>query len=110
MQSNRRSMTLPRHQWRGSTLRVLLLLTSVLVLGGLAAAPAAIAAPGTVSVSGSTLTVMAPPGAKDNLQITRPSLSRIRVTDFASGPYTGAALDAGAGCLQAGSNRVSCSA
>lgn len=75
-------------------------------VGGSAAARTA--GPGAVGVSGGMLTVSAATGAKDNLQITRPSLSRIRVTDFPSGTYTGSAIRAGARCVQAGSNRVSC--
>jgi hypothetical protein len=62
----------------------------------------------TVSRSGSTLVVTATPGAKDNLAITRPSASRLRVTDLAAGPYTGSRVDAGAGCTQAGNNAVNC--
>ncbi len=42
-----------------------------------------------VGRSGSTLVVTATPGAKDNLVITRPSASSLRVTGFPSGAYTG---------------------
>ena len=97
------------HQRQVSPFRLLLI--SVLAVGcpGVVAAPAAHAAdPGTVSVSGSTLEVIAPPGAKDNLEITRPSLPRMRVTDFPYGPYSGAPIHAGASCAQTGTNQVSC--
>ena len=42
-----------------------------------------------VSVSGLTLVVTAAPGAKDNLAITQPSISTLRVTDLASGALHG---------------------
>ena len=50
-----------------------------------------------VSVSGSTLVVTAAAGAKDNLAITRPSASILRVTDLPSGAYTGSGVQRGAG-------------
>jgi lysophospholipase L1-like esterase len=68
------------------------------------------AASGEVSISGSTLSFVAAPGAKDNVAITRPSSSALRVTDFPSRPYTGSAIHAGAGCAQIGPDRVSCAA
>lgn len=90
-----------------------------LVFAGLAGAPLvfATAAGGagapklgaaSVTVSQSTLTVTAAPGAKDNLEVTRPSQSRMRVSDFPSGVYTGSRVDAGASCSQTGTNQVSC--
>ena len=48
-----------------------------------------------VSVSGSTLLVTAAAGAKDNLVITKPSASTLRVTDVPSGAYTGSGVHTG---------------
>ena len=53
-----------------------------------------------VKVSGSTLVVTAATGAKDNLVITKPSASVLRVTDFPSGAYTGSGVRTGAGCTR----------
>ena len=61
-----------------------------------------------VSVSGRTLVVTAAPGAKDNLAITRPSSSILRVTDLSSGPYTGSGVHTGAGCTQSGDYTANC--
>ena len=83
------------------------LLTVSLACAGLTTAPA-LAASAQVSVSGSTLNVIARPGAKDNLAITRPSASKLRVTDSAAPPYTGSAVQAGAGCTQSGPNAANC--
>ena len=63
-----------------------------------------------VRVSGTTLLVTAAVGAKDNLVITRPSASTLRVTDFPSGAYTGSGVRAGPGCTQNGDSRVNCGA
>ena len=63
-----------------------------------------------VSRLGSTLTVSAATGAKDNLAITRPSPSTLRITDLASGPYTGSGVHAGAGCTRSGDNTANCNA
>ena len=64
-----------------------------------------------VSVSGSTLMVTAAPGAKDNLRITRPSASTLRVIDEPSGVYTGSGVHTGAGCTPSSSVYVAnCSA
>jgi hypothetical protein len=63
-----------------------------------------------VTVSGRTLLVTAAPGAKDNLAISRPSPSTIRVTDYPSGPYTGARIRAGASCTPSGGYTVNCNA
>ncbi len=87
--------------------RLPLAVSMIVVSAGLAAASPAFAAPG-VSVSGTTLIVTAVPGAKDNLQITRPSQARMRVSDFPSGVYTGSAVHAGASCAQTGTKQVSC--
>ena len=63
-----------------------------------------------VSVSGSTLVVTAAIGAKDNLAITRPSPSILRVTDLAAGAYTGSGVSVGAGCTRSGDHTANCSA
>ena len=62
----------------------------------------------SVSVSGSALVVTAAPGAKDNLQITRPSASIVRVTDFPAGAYTGSGVHTGAGCTRSGDYTANC--
>ncbi len=64
----------------------------------------------TVGVSGSSLVVTAAPGAKDNLRITKPSASKLRVTDLASGAYTGSGLHTGAKCTRSGDNSATCNA
>jgi hypothetical protein len=63
-----------------------------------------------VHVSGSTLVVTAAAGAKDNFEITNPSPSVLRVTDVASGPYTGSGVHAWAGCGRSGDYSANCSA
>jgi hypothetical protein len=63
----------------------------------------------SVGVSGSTLVVSAA-AARDNLRITRPSPSILRVSDLPSGPYTGAGLRAGPGCQRKGDRAVNCAA
>ena len=63
-----------------------------------------------VHVSGSTLIVTAAAGAKDNFEITRPSASLLRVTDVASGPYTGSGVHAWAGCTRSGDYSANCGA
>ncbi|MEK6273460.1 MAG: Ig-like domain-containing protein [Actinomycetota bacterium] len=63
-----------------------------------------------VHVSGSTLIVTAAAGAKDNFEITRPSASLLRVTDVASGAYTGSGVHAWAGCNRSGDYGANCSA
>ena len=63
-----------------------------------------------VKVSGSTLVVTAAAGAKDNLRISRPSASTLRVTDFPSGAYTGSGVRTGAGCTRSGDYSANCSA
>ena len=55
-----------------------------------------------VRVSGSTLIVTAAPGAKDNISISRPSASVLRVSDFPAGPYTGSGVHTGPGCAPSG--------
>jgi len=63
-----------------------------------------------VSVSGSTLVVTAAAGAKDNLRVTRPSASIVRVTDAPGGTYTGSGVHTGAGCTRVGDYRADCTA
>jgi len=63
-----------------------------------------------VSVSGSTLTVTAASGAKDNLRISRPFDSTLRVTDLAGGVYTGSGVHAGSGCSRNGDYTANCNA
>jgi hypothetical protein len=62
-----------------------------------------------VSVSGSTLVVTAATGAKDNLVISSPSASVLRVTDFLNGAYSGSGVHTGIGCTQSGDSTVICS-
>jgi DNA-binding beta-propeller fold protein YncE len=64
----------------------------------------------SVEVSGSALVVSAAPWAKDNLQITRPSASILRVTDFPAGPYTGSGIHTGPGCTRSGDYTANCPA
>ena len=63
-----------------------------------------------VRVSGSTLVVTAALGPKDNIAISRPSASVLRVTDFPAGPYTGSGLHTGPGCIPSGDHTANCSA
>ena len=63
-----------------------------------------------VHLSGSTLVVTAAAGAKDNFEITRPSASVLRVTDLASGAYTGSGVHAWAGCTRSGDYTANCNA
>jgi Ca2+-binding RTX toxin-like protein len=63
-----------------------------------------------VRVSGSTLVVTAAMGAKDNLLITKPSGSTLRVTDLPSGAYTGSGVHTGSGCTRSGDYTADCSA
>jgi Tol biopolymer transport system component len=64
----------------------------------------------SVSVSGSTLTVTAAPGNKDNFALAKQSATVIRVTDAASGSYTGSGIHVGAGCSTYGDYIAYCSA
>ncbi len=63
-----------------------------------------------VKVSGSTLLVTAALGPKDNIAISRPSVSVLRVTDFPSGPYTGSGVHTGPGCIPSGDYTANCDA
>ena len=63
-----------------------------------------------VRVSGSTLVVTAAAGAKDNLVITKPTPSTLRVTDAPSGSYTGSGVHTGSGCTRSGDYTANCSA
>lgn len=85
-----------------------LVMGPMILLAALTVAPSAIAASGTVDVTGPNLTVVAAPGAKDNLEISRPSSSRLQVTDFPSGVHSGSPIHAGARCAQTGTKQVSC--
>jgi subtilisin family serine protease len=64
----------------------------------------------SVSVSGTTLVVTAAPGAKDNLAITRPSHSTLRVTDSPNGVYTGSGIHTSSGCVPSGDYTADCNA
>ncbi len=63
-----------------------------------------------VSVAGSTLTVTAATRAKDNLRITKPSSTTLRITDLPSDRYTGSGVHAGAGCTRSGDYTANCTA
>jgi RTX calcium-binding nonapeptide repeat (4 copies)/NHL repeat len=63
----------------------------------------------SVALSGTTLAVTAAPGAKDNLAITRPTASTLRVTDLPAGVYTGSGVHTGTGCLPSGDYTAVCS-
>jgi Ca2+-binding RTX toxin-like protein len=62
----------------------------------------------SVSVSGSTLTVAAATGAKDNIVISSPSASLVRVTDLPSAPGAGSGVHAFAGCTRSGDYTANC--
>ena len=62
----------------------------------------------SIRVSSSALVITAAPGAKDNLQITRPSRSIVRVTDFPAGAYTGSGIHTGADCTRSGDYTANC--
>jgi Ca2+-binding RTX toxin-like protein len=94
-------------------------LTAIPLSAGLAAAALLLSASGggaraaqppsaTVGVSQSTLVVSAAPGVRDNLEVSRPSQSRMRVSNFPSGVYRGSAVRAGASCASTGTYQVSC--
>ena len=59
---------------------------------------------------GSTLVVKAATGAKDNLRVSRPSASDLRVTDLPGGPYTGSGVHAWGGCTRSGDDAAHCDA
>jgi hypothetical protein len=61
-----------------------------------------------VGVVGTSLNVTAAQGAADNIRITRPSASVLRVTDFPSGAYTGSGVTTGAGCTRVGDYTADC--
>ena len=61
-----------------------------------------------VSVSGSILVVTAASGATDNLAITRPSTSELRITDSPSGSYAGSGVHVGPGCTRSGDYTANC--
>ncbi len=49
-----------------------------------------------------------PPGARDDIKVTRPNPSTLRITDAPNFPYTGAPLRASAGCTTSGPYTVNC--
>jgi Ca2+-binding RTX toxin-like protein len=57
-----------------------------------------------------TLTVTAAPGAYDNLAITRPSASTLRVTEYSNGLHPRSGVHTGAGCARSGDNIANCNA
>jgi hypothetical protein len=63
-----------------------------------------------VSRGSSALLVGAAPGAKDNIRITRPSPTTIRVTDLPGGLYTGSGIHVGSGCTRVGDYTANCDA
>jgi hypothetical protein len=63
-----------------------------------------------IHISGSTLVVQAAPGAKDNLAITRPSPSVLRISDSPAGAFTGSGVHAFAGCTRSGERAANCNA
>ena len=85
-------------------------MTRRLEADGRAIATLSLAPTAAVSVSGSTLVVTAAAGAKDNLAITHPSASVLRVTDSPGGAYTGSGVQVGAGCTRSGDYTANCSA
>jgi hypothetical protein len=64
----------------------------------------------SVGISGSTLVVTATAATKDNIKITRPTSSTIRVTDLPSRSYTGSGVHTGAGCTRRGDYTALCQA
>lgn len=65
-----------------------------------------------ISRSGSTLLITAAAGAKDNLRITQPSASTIKVSDAPSSPYSGSGVHTvvGSGCVRSGDYSANCDA
>jgi hypothetical protein len=61
-----------------------------------------------VRVSNLTLLVKAAPGATDNLEITRPGPSTVRVTDVPGGRYSGSKVNPGKGCHRVGRYAADC--
>jgi hypothetical protein len=62
----------------------------------------------TVRVSNQTLVVKAPPGARDNLEISRPGPATVRVTDVPGGRYSGSKVKPGPGCHRSGRYAADC--
>jgi len=62
-----------------------------------------------VSVSSPILNVTGAPGTADNLAVSRPSDSTLRLSDLASGPYTGSGVWAGEGCTPSVEGAGDCS-
>jgi beta-glucanase (GH16 family) len=61
-------------------------------------------------VSGTTLVVTADSAVRDNLRISSPTGSTLRVTNYPSGSYAGSAVEAGAGCTDGGDRVADCDA
>jgi Ca2+-binding RTX toxin-like protein len=61
-----------------------------------------------VRISGSTLVATAASGARDNLEITRPSASTLRIADLPKGTHTGSGVRTGAGCTPSGDYTANC--
>ncbi len=57
-----------------------------------------------------TLRVTAAPGAGDNIVVSRPSTSTLRVTDLAAGPYAGSGLHTGRACTRKSDYTARCDA
>jgi hypothetical protein len=64
----------------------------------------------SVNDARTSLRVTAAPGASDNVVVTRPSASTLRVTDLASGPYAGSGLHTGRACTRKGDYTARCDA
>lgn len=63
-----------------------------------------------VKRSGNALLITAATGAKDNLLISRPSPSAVKVTDLPAGAYTGSGVHTGPGCNRQGDYTAICQA
>jgi hypothetical protein len=64
----------------------------------------------SVRRSGSTLVVTAAPAAKDNLKISRPSPTVLRVTDLPAAVFPGSGVHTGTGCSRSGDYTANCNA
>jgi hypothetical protein len=63
-----------------------------------------------VKVMGSSLMIVAAVGAGDNLRVTLPSASLLRVIDRGEGPYPGSGVNPGTGCTRQGDYIANCNA
>ena len=64
----------------------------------------------SVAKSGASLVISAATAVTDNIQISRPSPTVLRVTNIAAPPYAGSGLHAGTGCTRTGDSSANCSA